>query len=138
MRRLGLLLLVTLCGCTYSSQHPAVAAGIAAGTIGFGACEIDSVKTSTCGIIGGSTGLVLGGIAALVTLIADTGAHDLPADDELPPGTGADIRVRTHTAPPPVLPDAGVDGTAPSPADAGPPPDAPPAPPADAGVDSAA
>src|SRR5690348_11966418 len=116
MRLVAFPLLLTLCGCTLSTQHPAVVAGIAGGTMGFGACEIDGVKSSTCGIVGGSTALFLGGIAALVTLIADTGAHDLPPDDELQPDSEAAVRVRTHTAPPPVLPDAGVDAAPPPPA----------------------
>lgn len=131
MRLVAFPVLLALCGCTFASKHPSVTVGIASGTIGFGACYIDGVKGSTCGIVGGSTALFLGGIAALVTLIADTGSHQLPPDDELQPDDEAAVRVRTHTAPPPVLPDAGVD--------AAPPADAPPAdaPPADAGVDSA-
>ena len=132
MRLVALPLLFTLCGCTFATEHPAVTAGIAGGTIGFGGCYVDGVKSSTCGIVGGSTALFLGGIAALVTLLADTSAHDLPPDDELQPDGDAAVRVRTHTAPPPLLPDAGVDASPPPPDAA-----AADAPRADAGVDSA-
>ncbi len=95
-------------------KHPAVSAAIAGGVIGFGGCEIDSVKVGTCGIIGASTAVALGGIAWLVTTLFDTEDHAITFDDddELTPQGG--VKVHTQTAPPPVPVDAGVpDATAP-------------------------
>lgn len=103
------LLLLALAGCV---KHPGITAGVAGGVMGFGACEIDSVKVSTCGIIGASTALALGGIAWLVTTLFDTEDHEVTFgdDDELTPQGG--VKVHTHTAPPPVVIDAGVDAAA--------------------------
>lgn len=135
-------MLLALAGCTFSQTHPAVTAGIAGGVVGFGGCYVDGVKTSTCGIVGGAAALFLGGIAAIVTLIADTNAPEPPpSDEEL--GPNGTIRVHTQTPLPPLAPDAGVADAAASDAAAAdaapiavpPAPDAAPA--ADAGVDSA-
>ena len=139
----AIAMLFALAGCTFSQKHTPVTVGVAAGVIGFGGCYVDNVKASTCGIVGGSAALFLGGIAALVTLIADTSAHELPPQPDLDQDQQGRVRVHTHTALPPVLPDAGVplvDAALPSPpppllpGDAAPAADAPPA---DAGVDSA-
>jgi hypothetical protein len=97
--------------CEWAQRHPAVTAGIAGGTIGFFGCEVDSVKVTTCAAIGGAAGLFLGGIAGLAMLFLNTNEDDQQAP---PPNvqemtrSGA-IRVHTHTAPPPVVIDAGVD-----------------------------
>lgn len=107
MKRLVLLLaLATATGSC--AKHPAITAAVAGGVIGFSGCEIDSVKVSTCGIIGGSTALALGGIAWLVTTLFDTEDHQITFsdDDELTPQGG--VKVHTQTAPPPVEIDAGV------------------------------
>ncbi|HEU4615380.1 MAG TPA: hypothetical protein VFS15_24970 [Kofleriaceae bacterium] len=123
MRRAVLLVMVVLLGdCTFAQKHPGVTVGIVAGTIGLGACELSVEKIGTCSVVGGAAGLVLGGITGLVTLFADTSAHELPPfEEEQEP---AFERVRTRTEPPPGLPpDAGV----PSAGDAG-------VPAADAGV----
>ena len=124
----ALLLLVMLAGCSFAQKHPGVTVGIVAGSMGFGACELSVEKLGTCSIIGASAGLVLGGITGLVTLIADTEAHELALEEEEPEYT----RVRTKTAPPPGLPDAGVPVEPPASADAGVP--TTPAVPADAGA----
>lgn len=101
------LVLVLLCGCEFSQKHPAVTVGIASGIVGFGGCELDEVKAKTCAEIGGAAAVFLGGIAALVTLFADTEDHELPPDEEMLP-SGA-VKVRTHTLLPPGLAiDAGV------------------------------
>jgi hypothetical protein len=99
------VLLLALAGCV---KHPGITAGVAGGVMGFGACEIDSVKVSTCGIIGATTAVALGGIAWLVTTLFDTEDHEVTFadDDELTPQGG--VKVHTHTAPPPVMIDAGV------------------------------
>lgn len=124
------VVLIMLAGCGFAQKHPGVTVGVVAGTIGFGACELSVEKIGTCSAIGGAAGLVLGGITGLVTLLADTSAHELSLEEEPPEYT----RVRTRTAPPPGLPDTGVTEpsvTEPS-ADAGVP--ASPASPADAGA----
>lgn len=106
----ALLLVAALASCDFAQRHQAVTAGVVAGAIGFGSCEMDDVAVKTCGIIGGTAALALGGIAALVTWLADTTDHTLPPDEEITP-TGA-LRIHTHAEPPPVIADAGVDGTA--------------------------
>ena len=101
------VLIVALC-CGSCARHPAITVGVAAGSIGLLSCEVNGASQGACGIIAGSVGLALGGIAALVTYFADTDAHALPSDDELLPN-GA-VRVHTHTELPPVhfTMDAGV------------------------------
>jgi hypothetical protein len=88
------------------ANHPALTVGIGAGSIGLLSCEVQGSKQETCGIITGAVGLGLGGLAWLVTTLADTNAHALPTDDEMLPD-GA-VRVHTRTELPPVPLDAGV------------------------------
>jgi hypothetical protein len=125
MKRAVLLLMVMATGgCTFAQKHPGVTVGIVSGSIGFGACQLSVEKVGTCSAVGAITGLVLGGITGLVTLFADTSAHDLPPfqEEEEPEFR----RVKSTTAPPPGLPDAGVGpadaGVPTTPADAGTPP----------------
>jgi hypothetical protein len=78
------LLMTTVLGlssCESAARHPAVTIGAVAGTIGFGTCEISVEKVGTCGIIGGTAALALGGITALVTLLANTNAPEEPTGD---------------------------------------------------------
>jgi len=104
-------LLLALAGCASAVKHPALAAGIAGGVVGFSACEIDNVDTKTCAIVAGSTALFLGGIAWLVTTIFDTEDHELTGpDDEAEAAirNGA-LKVDTQSDLPPGLPpDAGI------------------------------
>jgi len=65
------LILAAAPGCATLVQHPAPTIGAVAGTIGFGTCEMDGLRVGTCGIIGASTAVFLGGVAALVYLITD-------------------------------------------------------------------
>jgi len=116
IRRLVLVFALVCSGSC--ARHPAITVGIAAGSVGLLSCEVNGASQAACGIIAGSVGLALGGIAALVTYFADTSAHALPSDDELLPN-GA-VRVHTHTDLPPVPLDGGIP-------DAPPPPDAAPA-----------
>jgi hypothetical protein len=98
-----LSLLVVLGGCGFAQKHPGVTIGIVTGTIGWGACELAVEKIGTCAAIGGAAGLVFGGITGLVTMFADTSAHELPNDED------ETTRAPTGTPPPPGLPvDAGV------------------------------
>ena len=122
MKRVVLLLmLVCVGGCTFAQKHPGITVGIVSGTIGFGACELSVERLGTCSAVGAVTDLVLGSITGLVTMFADTSAHELPPfqeEEEQPEFR----RVRSQTAPPPGLPDAGVgpvDAGVPIPMDAG-------------------
>jgi len=101
-RPFALVLAITLVSCGSPQRRPTIAAAVAGATIGFGACEIDNVDASKCALVGGAAALALGGIAALVTLLVDTDAHELQPDDE-------DLedwqRAQGVTPPPPGLPD---------------------------------
>jgi hypothetical protein len=88
------------------ANHPALTVGIGGASVGLASCEIQGGKQETCGLITGIVGLGLGGLAWLVTELADTNAHELPQDDEMLPD-GA-VRVHTRTELPPVPLDAGV------------------------------
>ena len=81
--RLGVCLavLVGLASCESAAKHPAITIGAVAGTIGFGTCALSVDNLGTCGIVGGSAALVLGGITALVTLLAETNAPPEPDGD---------------------------------------------------------
>ncbi len=102
---------LALCGCAQAQRHPAIAVGLVAGVVGGMTCEIQGPEhQSTCGIIGGAAGLGLGLITGLVTLIFDTSDHSLgPDDDEEQLTPEGALKVHTHTEPPPVPIDAGVD-----------------------------
>src|SRR5690242_20791295 len=101
-------LLLVLCGCAFAQRHAAITAGVVGGVIGYGTCAMDGPKASTCALIGGSTALFLGGVVAIVELVADTSAHQLPPDDGpqiLPNGA---VLIHSHPALPPgaVIPPA--------------------------------
>ena len=108
MKGLAILALAATLSC---AKHPALTVGIGGGSIGLVSCEMQGSKQSTCGIITGIVALGLGGLAWLVTSLADTNAHELPPDDEMLPD-GA-VRVHTHTELPPVVLDAGPAARAP-------------------------
>lgn len=125
MKRAVLLLMLASCG--FAQKHPGITVGVVSGTIGFGACGLSVEKVGTCSAVGAVTGLVLGGITGLVTMFADTSAHQLPPlEEEDPPFVRR--RVKTQTAPPPVPIDTEV------PSDAGVPADETGVPAGDAGV----
>lgn len=116
--------------CKFAVKHPAVTAGIAAGTVALGTCELASSEHAKCFGISGAGGV---GIALLTALALWLGYEDetgSPAQG----GSGKDpVGIDpTNLAPAPVFlpkplatPDAGV---------APPPPDA--APVIDAGIDA--
>ena len=111
MKRVAVLL--ALAGCAFTQKHPGVTVGLATGSIGFFACEISVERVGTCSAIAGATGLVLGGLTGLITLFADTKAHELPSEEE------EYKRIDTRDDEPPGLPsDAGVTTPVTSPADA--------------------
>lgn len=103
----AVLLLMLAGGCGFTQKHPGITVGIVSGTIGFGACGLSVERVGTCSAVGAVTGLVLGGITGLVTMFADTSAHELPPLEEDEPFVRR--RVKTKTAPPPEP----IDGRAP-------------------------
>jgi len=104
---------LALASCESAVKHPAITAGIVGGAIGFGSCEMDSVAAKTCAVIGGSTALFLGGVAALVTLLLDTGDHSVPVDEApfegLPPDEAAPPPTTNGAFMPPVVGHAPAD-----------------------------
>lgn len=101
------LLVLALGSCAFAQKHPAITAGIAAGTIALVPCLPAIENPTTCLAIGAIAGLAIGGITGLVTTFADTNAHELPPFEEEEPPI-----VRRKKAPPPPEPvtpaDAGV------------------------------
>jgi hypothetical protein len=81
MRAVALASLLSLAGCTFAHEHPAITSGIVGGVVGFSACEFDSAKHTTCVEIGAVTAAFLGGIFALVDLVAETNDHSIPPDN---------------------------------------------------------
>jgi hypothetical protein len=80
MRREPVALALALAAC---ARHPTISATVTGGSIGFGACYLEVEKGGTCGVIGASTALFMGGLVALVMHFTDASAHALPPDDEL-------------------------------------------------------
>lgn len=102
------LLVLALGSCAFAQKHPAITAGIAAGTIALVPCLPAVAEPTTCLAIGGIAGLAIGGITGLVTTFADTNAHELPPFEE--PDRPI-VREKTKTPPPPepaIVVDAGV------------------------------
>jgi hypothetical protein len=100
------LLVLALGSCAFAQKHPAITAGIAAGTIALVPCLPAVEHPTTCLAIGGIAGLAIGGITGLVTTFADTNAHELPPDEEPEPPI---VRRKKPQAPEPAVSvDAGV------------------------------
>lgn len=120
---LCLATLLGLSSCESAAKHPGITIGAVAGTIGFGTCELSVERLGVCGIVGGTAALALGGITALVTLLANTNAPPEPDGDldeegrprgsttEGPPGLPAWMMDGGVAPPPPpgVRIDASVD-----------------------------
>ena len=100
-RALVVLALVSFTGCESAAKHPAITIGAVTGTMGFGLCELSVGDLGTCAIVGGIAAGALGGITALVYLLANPNAPEEPeAQDQQGPGARDDVN-----APPPGLPD---------------------------------
>jgi hypothetical protein len=113
MRRAALVtaLALTTGSCEFAQKHPAVTAGLTAGGMAFFGCEADGVDFTPCAKVTGVVGLGLFAVTFLATTFLTTSEDTEPVavegDQEMTQG-GA-IKVHTHTAPPPVMIDAGVD-----------------------------
>jgi hypothetical protein len=92
------VLVLALGSCAFAQKHPAITAGIAAGTIGLVPCLPAVEHPTPCLAIGAIAGLAIGGITGLVTTFADTNAHELVEEPEPP-------IVRTKRPPPPPEPE---------------------------------
>ena len=65
MRRASVLALVlSVSGCSFAVKHPPVAAGIFAGIVGLGSCELAGADQKACFAISGIAGVGLGLITA--------------------------------------------------------------------------
>jgi hypothetical protein len=105
-RALVVLALLSFSGCETAAKYPGTTIGTVTGTMTFGLCELSVARPGTCLLIGGAAGLALGGITALVNLLANTNAPVDPAAQE-------EQQREYVTEPPPGLPewmrtDAGV------------------------------
>ena len=79
-------------GCGFAVKHPAVAAGVVAGTLGFATCKLASDNYTACGLVAGGAGAFLGLVAAAALWLGGDGntaateeqAQPLPEDDQAP------------------------------------------------------
>jgi hypothetical protein len=95
----ALTAVIALSGCGQMVQHPVPTFAGVGLVFGFGTCEMADVGAAKCGVVGASTGLLLGGITALVYLLTDTSPQQM-VGDEIP----ADQRVGPRHHAPIVLP----------------------------------
>ena len=116
MRALALSLIVSVTGCKFAVQHPAITAGIVGSTIGLGTCEMADGTQKQCFAIAGIAGVGLGLITGLAMLVGGNGDTVLNTEPMVEPLPTDDGSSSTKIDPLPPLPPA-------------PPPPTPPAPP---------
>jgi hypothetical protein len=116
---------VASAGCGTAVKHPAIAAGIVAGTLGLGTCKLASDNTGACLAVGGGAGTFLGLVTAVALWLGGDGNTVLVEDQAQPLPQLEDTRPRRrHPRPPDPAPaDPSQPPTAPAPAPAS--PDAP-------------
>jgi hypothetical protein len=107
--------------CGFAVKHPAVTAGIVAGTLGFTTCKLASDNYAACGVVAGGAGAFLGLVTAAALWLGGDGnssaieeqAQPLSEDDQpplrLPPLPDAD-----SPTPPPTGSPVGPSSTSPS------------------------
>ncbi len=135
IKSLVVIALALSLSCNFAVKHPAVTAGIVAGSTALVTCELASEDHKNCFIAGGAVGIGLGLIAAFALWL---GTEDEPATEttaQPPPAvdwdTIPDTTPKQPTQAPPTPSDAGAPGDAAMPplappSDAGaPPPDGP-------------
>jgi hypothetical protein len=135
MKRVLVLLACSgLVSCNFAVKHPAVTAGVVAGTIALGSCELASSDHQSCFAISGGGGLAIGVITAVALWIGyeddatpgvsnDTEATPVVDPTNLPPATDGPRKLPPvpHTGlppatdwQPPVDAGAGVDSAPPA------------------------
>lgn len=128
MRATSIALLFALCGCNFAVKHPATTAGVVAGTVALGTCELASNDDKKCLITSGAVGVGLALIAGVALWLGSEDEEVTTTSKPPPKIDWSKVPDTTPTEPtkaPAPPPDAG----APPPVDAPPPP-----PPVDAGV----
>lgn len=103
--------LVTSMSCAAAVKHPALAAGVFGGVVGFGGCYLQGTDADKCAGIGGAVGVGLGAIAALVLLLSPPDEHGGVLGGGATAGSGSDDVPRFGSMR--HLPDAGVDAAPP-------------------------
>jgi hypothetical protein len=88
-RRAALVAFATACalstqGCGFAVKHPAITAGIAAGTLGFTTCKLASDNWAACGYVGGGAAAFLGLVTAAALWLGGDG-DSTGLDEPLPP-----------------------------------------------------
>src|SRR5262245_16455854 len=121
-------------GCAFAIKHPAVTAGIAAGTLGFATCKLASDDYEACGYVAGGAGAFLGLVtASALWLFGDGDAEAVdeplpPLLEETPPDSPApatDEKSPASTSPPSTSPPP-TSAPSTSPPPTSPPPTSPP------------
>jgi hypothetical protein len=91
-------------GCGFAVKHPAVTAGLVAGTMALGTCELATSEHQECFIAAGSIGALLGLIAAGALWLGSTGEDSIlqpPPDPVESPRRPAQARPPTAPVQPP-------------------------------------
>jgi hypothetical protein len=81
------LSLATAGGCGFAVRHPGVTAGIVAGTMTLGTCELATDEHGKCFMAAGGAGAALGVIAAVALWLGSPGEESIlqPPPEPLPP-----------------------------------------------------
>jgi hypothetical protein len=78
--------------CGVAVKHPAITAGVVAGSLGFATCKLASDNYAACGLVGGGAGAFLGLVTAAALWLGGDGnstgldeqAQPLPEGDQPP------------------------------------------------------
>ena len=112
-RRAALPALAMVCalstqGCGFAVKHPAVTAGITAGTLGFTTCKLASDNWAACGYVGGGAAALLGLVTAAALWLGgdgDSSGLDEPLplllEEPAPPPSANDPSANDPSANPP-------------------------------------
>jgi hypothetical protein len=112
--------------CGFAVKHPAITAGVVAGSLGFATCKLASDNYAACGLVAGGAGAFLGLVTAAALWLGGDGnssaldeqAEPLPEEDQPPlpvalppdppttPSTGSPVGPSPATPPPATPPPA--------------------------------
>lgn len=78
--------------CGFAVKHPAITAGVVAGSLGFATCKLASDNYAACGLVAGGAGAFLGLVTAAALWLGGDGnstaldeqAQPVPEDDQPP------------------------------------------------------